>query len=315
VSKRPGIAALGLVGALVLVVAGLALASGPTEEPVRAGPANEAQPAQARARGKDILVWSQSPAAKPNRWDVFLRRGTGPAIRLNTLGRGYNGDLAPPWVVYQQAVGRSSDLRLYRLDTRRRIALPRGVNTKHWEWRPRISGPWLLFGRQSVTSARQTLILFNRRTHARRILATVTRTKDLLIPGQIAGNWVVWYACTPVCDAFVYGIAGKTKRRLAKPDGGGTPIHVWAPAVTRAGVVYAGQGRQGCGKSVQLVRYGGPGDPPTGTPLVSFPSGIDINSTYAQARANGSVDVVYTRVGCGTPATFDIYRITDPPPP
>ena len=138
------------------------------------GPANQSQPAQARSNGKDILVWTQAAAATPNRWNVFLRRGTSTAIRLNTRGRGYNGDLTPPWVVYQQVVGGKSDLKLYRLDTRKRVALPAGVNTKHWEWRPRISGNWILFGRESVTSSRQTLLLVNRRTKAKRTLATIT---------------------------------------------------------------------------------------------------------------------------------------------
>jgi hypothetical protein len=312
---RPGIAALGLAGTVAFGAAGLALATGSAEVPVRAGAANESQPAEARAGGKDILVWSQAPKARPNRWSVYLRKGSGTTIRLNARGRGYNGDVEPPWVVYQQAVGGASDIKLYRLDKRKRVRLPRGVNTKHWEWRPRISGRWLLFGRQSVTSSRQTLVLFNRRTRAHRVLAAVTQPKHLLIPGQVAGNWVVWYSCTPICSAFRYDIAGKKKLRLAKPAGGPDPIHVWAPAVTKRGVVYAGQGREGCGKSVQLVRYGRPGDAATGRPLVTLPAGIDLNTAFARTRPDGSVDVVYTRVACGPPTAFDIYRITDPPPP
>jgi hypothetical protein len=299
----------------MLVAAALALAGPPPEDPVLTGPANQTQPAQGRANGKDVLVWTQAAAATPNRWNVFLRRGTSPAIRLNRRGRGYNGDLAAPWVVYQQAVGAKSDLKLYRLDTRKRVALPTGVNTKHWEWRPRISGNWILFGRQSVTSKRQSLLLVNRRTKAMRTLATVTGDHALLVPGQIAGDWVVWNTCTPVCSAFRYSIAQRTKLKLGKPTGGGEPVHVYPPAVTKGGIVYAGQGPEGCGNGAQLVRYGRAGDPPTGTPLVSFPLGVDISWTYARRKADGSVDVLYSRATCSSPTGFDLFRITDPVTP
>jgi hypothetical protein len=299
----------------MLAAATLALAGTPPEEPVLTGPAHQSQPAQARTKGKDILVWTQAAAATPNRWNVFLRRGTSPAIRLNTKGRGYNGDVAPPWVAYQQVVAGKSDLKLYRLDTRKRVPLPAGINTKHWEWRPRISGNWILFGRESVTSSRQTLLLVNRRTKAKRTLAAVTGDHDLLVPGQIAGNWVVWNTCTPVCSAFRYGIEQRSKLKLGTPTGGSEPVHVYAPAVTKSGVVYAGQGPAGCGNGAQLVRYGGAGDPPAGTPLVSFPLGVDISWTFARRKADGSVDVLYSRATCSPPNGFDVYRITDPAAP
>ena len=277
------------------------------------GPANQVQPAQARANGKDILVWTQSGAATPGRWNAFLRRGAGKAVRLNARGRGYNGDVSPPWVVYQQVVGGKSDLKLYRLDTRTRVALPKGVNTKHWEWRPRISGNWILFARESAASPRQTLLLVNRRTKATRTLAAVTGVHDLLVPGQIAGNWVVWNTCTPVCSSFRYSIAHRTKLKLGKPTGGSEPVHVYAPAVTRGGIVYAGQGPEGCGNGAQLVRYGRAGDPPAGTPLLSFPLGVDLSWTFARRKADGSVDVLYSRTTCSPPTGFDVFRITDQP--
>jgi len=85
---------------------------------------------------------------------------------------------------------------------------------------------------------------------------------------------------------------------LGTPTGGSEPVHVYAPAVTKSGVVYAGQGPAGCGNGAQLVRYGGAGDPPAGTPLVSFPLGVDISWTFARRKADGSVDVLYARATC-----------------
>jgi hypothetical protein len=216
--------------------------------------------------------------------------------------------------VYQQAVGQNSDLKLYRMDRRTRVALPAAVNTRHWEWRPRISGPWLLFARISATTGRQTVVLFNRRTRAQRVLAAITDDDYSLVPGQIEGNWLVWSRCAPTCDAFLYNISSRAKTKLAKPSSSG-PVNLWAPGVTRTGVVYVGQGPEGCGNEAKLVRYGGPGDPATGTPLIAFPDGFDFNGTNARSKSDGTTVVYYARATCVTPNRFDVYRITDPPPP
>ena len=57
------------------------------------------------------------------------------------------------------------------------------------------------------------------------------------------------------------------------------------------------------------------GDPATGTPLMSFPLGVDISWTYARRKTDGSVDVLYSRANCSPRVGFDLYRITDPPAP
>jgi hypothetical protein len=63
------------------------------------------------------------------------------------------------------------------------------------------------------------------------------------------------------------------------------------------------------------VRYGAVGDPPAGTPLLSLPLGVDLSWTQARRKADGSVDVLYSRTACSPPIAFDVYRITDPAMP
>jgi hypothetical protein len=306
------VAAAIAAAALATAAAALATVAVLTEEPVRSGPKNESQPAITRTKNGDVLVWTQWPAGKENQSSVYLRRGKKPAVKLNTKGRGYSGDVSPPFVVFQEVVGKNSALRLYRLDKRKRVAMPPGVNTIHWEWRPRISGNWIMFARISAVTTREQMILFNLKTRSKRVLATISNPEYLLVPGQVNGNWAVWYRCSPVCDVYRYHIPSKTRKKLAKPAGPDT-IYLWAPAVTKTGVVYTGSGPDGCGNQPHLVRYFGPGDPPTGTPIGSFPPGIDFNGTFARTKG-GTVEILYARVTCGNPEKFDVYRTTDPPP-
>jgi hypothetical protein len=314
VTRRTRIALLALVASLGIVPAGLALVPGLTEEPDLNGPRNESQPAIGRARGVDVLVWSLSRPGRRDQSDVYLRKGANAKLKLNTKGLGYSGDIDAPWVVYQQAVGGASDIKLYRLDKRKRVALPPGLNTKQWEWRPRISGNWILFVRESSDASVKRIVLFNRRTRAQRVLDTVRRASYSLVSAQINGNWATWYKCTPVCDGFLYNIAARAKTKLPKPAGPGH-VNVWAPAVTKTGVVYAGQGPDDCGDAAQMVRYRRSGDPATGTVLLTLPAGTDFNGLYARTNGDGSVDIFYARVTCGSPETTDVYHVTDPAPP
>ena len=197
-----GIAALGVVPAALALLPTL------TEQPVLTGPRNETQPAIARASSADVLIWTQSRAGHRDQFDAYLRRGSGAKLKLNLRGLGFGGDVNPPWVTYQQIEGNKSDIKLYRLDKRKRVPAPRGLNTSQWERRPRMSGNWLLFARDRMSTPTTRLILFNRKTGAQRVLATGRYDGDnALSPGQINGNWAVWYKCSPVCDGFLYNIA------------------------------------------------------------------------------------------------------------
>ena len=104
------------------------------------------------------------------------------------------------------------------------------------------------------------------------------------------------------------------KTKLPKPSGP-DPIFIWTLGVTKSGIVYAGQGPEGCGNSPTLVRYGRAGDLPTGTVIHTFPAGKDFNGTYVRSKADGSVDIYYARVTCSNPETTDIYRANDPAAP
>ena len=298
------------LAALVVVPAGLAFVA---EQAVLNGPRDERVPGVARAKGIENMIWTQSRPGNLNASDAWLRRGSRPKIKLNAKGVGHTGGIDPPWVVYQQIVENSSDIKLYRIDKRKRFDPPKGVNTKAWEWRPLISGKWLVFLRNGVNSATTKLILFNRGNRRSRELARISNPNHDLITGQAHGNWVVWHKCSPVCDTFIYNIGAKKTTKLAEPAGP-PALQQYSAGVTRDGVIYTGRSPAGCGVDVEIVRYRRAGDPATGTVIASLPDGIDFLGGFARKTADGSVEFFYSRGSCAS-EELDIYKITDPAPP
>jgi hypothetical protein len=313
VAWRPKLILLVLGASLGLVPVAVALGPALAEEPVLTGARNESRPAIAHARAGAVLVWTLSRPSGLT--DVYLRKGSNPRIKLNRTGTAFSGDVDPPWVVYQHILSGQSDIRFYRLDRHKHVAAPRGLNTERWELRPQISGNWILFQRDRAGLARTDLLLLNRRTGAKRLLATGVYDLDRdLVSGQVKGNWATWEKCTPVCNAYLYNIGARVTTKLPKPSGP-DPVNVWAPAVTAKGVVYAAQRVNDCGDAVQIVRYRRSGDPATGTALLTLPAGIDADHLFARTKGDGSVQVHYTRVTCGDQEKTDIYRFVDPAPP
>src|ERR1700694_4703971 len=164
-----------LAGASVLFAAATAanpLASAPV--PVKASVRNEIFP----AAGGGYFTWSKSRRSSSSPFDAYLQRGINPAIKLNAKGtQGYAGGTDGVRVAYQEARGVKSDIRLFDLTTRRRNS-PAGVNTNRWEWRPSISGNWLLFNRGMIFSTGlQQVLLKNLVTGELRVLDSL-RSKD-----------------------------------------------------------------------------------------------------------------------------------------
>jgi hypothetical protein len=309
VTRRTRIALLVLVALLGLVSACFAAVVFLTEEPVLAGSVNQNLPAAARsANGVDNLMWTEQ-RGNLHPYNVFLRKGSRPKVKLNRTGDGFTGGIDPPWVVYQQVDRSNSNIKLYRMDTKKRIDLPDGVNTPAWEWRPRISGKWILFGRQRVSGLEQ-VILVNRGTGASRVLAHINRDSDELTPGQVNGNWVVWHKCSPGCNVYVYNISSRHTTKIEKPN---SALLQYSAGITKGGVAYVGRSDDGCGVNAQIVRYRRAGDPATGTVVATLPSNRDMSAGFARTNGNGSVDFFYTRVNCSTEA-LDVYRVTDPAP-
>ncbi len=302
-----------LVAALAVVPVAYALL---TSTPVVKTTRNEYLPSSAfHSSGDELITFAQSRSGKPFVYDAYLRRistsGT-TTVKLNTSGRGFAGGIDGSTVVYQVVDGFASDIRLYDVDTAVRSAPPAGVNTNEWEFQPRISGDWLLFGRQ-FNSGPERVVLFNLMTSEQRILAKVTRRKDDLFVGQLDGNWAVYTRCTSTCNVFRHNIGANTTAKVPKATGKKS-VHQYAASVTPAGVVYLVRSGNGCAVSVRIVRFFGPSDPAKGTVIAAFPKGLDGYTSWARPNTDGSTSVFYDRRRCKANPNFDVYKLTDPAP-
>jgi hypothetical protein len=283
-------------GSLVLNVG----ASGPFEKlPVKATGALEITPAAAPG----WLAWARAPRGA-RFWSLMVQGpdGTVKANRPNT--HGFSGGFVDDTLVYQESKGRQSSIQIFDPVLGTRTGPPAGVNTRHWEWHPTISGDWLLFGRgnrgartDSIllknVSTGQTILLDRRPWGARRIAE----------PGQVAGNYAVWFRCTPKCDVFLYDIALGTKTKIPSPAG----KQQYDPSVTSDGTVYFVRSNRGCGAAVRLVRVplGGPA-----TVLTSLGAGRDSFHTFALEHSQG-VSLYFESVRCAGRGA-DVFRIIDP---
>ncbi|MGH3041034.1 MAG: hypothetical protein ACRDNG_04730 [Gaiellaceae bacterium] len=129
-------------------------------------------------------------------------------------------------------------------------------------------------------------------------------TRTIAEPGQVNGNYAVWFRCTPACDVFLYDIAARTTARIPNPG----RRQQYDPSVTSDGTVYFVRSGRGCGAAVRLVRHplGGPG-----RVLASLGAGRDSFHTYALENDDGTTTVLFERVRCSTRA-YDVLKLIDP---
>jgi hypothetical protein len=286
--------------AAAAVSAGIALAT-VNEVPVLVTPANELLPAADGDAG--YLAWTQNSSAHRNHYDAFFSLNSGPKVRVNEAGTlGWTGGIDGNMLVYQQAVGNSSGLRLFDLTTQVRTA-PTGVNTGMWEWQPTISGDWILFGRQGRN--RNLVILHNTVTDETR---TLVDQQLFAGPGQVNGDYATYVRCgAATCNVFRYQIS--TSQTTAAPNP--RKRVQYGPSVSTDGTMYYGSSKQGCGSDVQ-VRKLTPGAA-NATLLTAFPPGRDFFGTYADDRTDGSTDVLHDRGRCNLSASNqNLFKLVDP---
>ncbi|HXV33617.1 MAG TPA: hypothetical protein VD769_06375 [Gaiellaceae bacterium] len=268
---------------------------------VRTTSAYEATPSAAAG----TVAWSQATRRSP-RWTLYVQRAGEQRVRVNRARtHGFSGGFEGETFVYQEVRGSRSELVLYDLSGGGRSAPPAGVNTRQWEWHPTISGDWLLFGRQSSATRADLVLLRNLVTgQTRRLGRLAWGRRTLAEPGQVAGNYAVWFRCTPLCDVFLHDIAAGTTTRIPNPN----RRQQYDPAVTSDGTVYFMRSGRGCGTSVRLVRHplGG-----TSRVLASLGAGRDSSHTYALENDDGTTTVLFDRVRCTTRAR-DIFKVVDP---
>ena len=275
-----------------------------TELPVLTTPAGEFQP----ARTSNALAWERNTKARPNEYAVMVQRdGDGPIQANHPRTSAAMGDFLGERLVYQQYRGNPrrrgrSDLFLFDVTSGARSKLA-GVNSRQWEYWPSASGAWLLFARWNPHTNGRRLILHNLDSGERRVLEKVKGRKSFLGPGQVNGNYVVWYVCHPRCEVLRYDITARTTSVITNPGS-----YQRGPSVTTGGTVYFSRGGRRCGRSAALVRASLQGDQQV---LVELQDGLDIADTYAHVEPNGSIEVYYERNVCGRMAGSDIYKVRD----
>jgi hypothetical protein len=257
-------------------------------------------------RGSGWIAWQQNTRKRPHHYDVLVRPVDGDsAFRVNAPGtNGANGDIEGDLLVYQQFDRGRSGLRFFDLTTRKRTHPPEGVNTEFWEYWPSTSGQWLLFGRLQRNTTRR-IILFDLSTGVSTRLAKLKGADTFLAPGQVNGEWAVWYRCPSKseCNIVRLHISTGEKDVIENPDS----RRYHAPSIDTEGTVYYARARSECGNRVRLIRQ--PLDGPS-EELWRLPNGDDIGRTHAQVRPRGNT-ILYDHFSCGQVAESDAWQIVD----
>jgi len=254
-------------------------------------------------RGSGWLAWQQNTLERPQHYDLLARPADGGSkFRINEPGtNGANGDIQDGVLVYQQFERRRSGLRLFDLTTRERSTVT-AVNTEHWEYWPSMSGTNLLFGRLQKNGSR-FVILFDLSTGDSTRLARTRNADAFLAPGQVNGDWVVWYRCPNENECNVHRYHIPTAESEVLPNSGGRQH---APSVGLRGTVFYARAGSDCGRRVRIMRR--PLDGPA-EELWRLPNGDDIARTHIQPRPRGTT-ILYDHFGCGRPVQSDAWAIS-----
>jgi hypothetical protein len=276
-----------------------------SDEPVRATPANELKASADGDQG--YLAWSQNSAAHPNHYDAYVSLHGATPVKVNLAGTsGWNGGIDGNRLIYQQVRYGQSDLRIFDLTGHTRTT-PANVNTLLWEWRPTISGDWILFGRENfrATPSQEWVVLHNVATGQSITLAHTTNGSSA--PGQVNGDFATYMTCgTAACNVFRYQISSGLIVKMPNPR-----LRIqYAPSVSSNGTVYYASSGPACGQDVHLLRFT-PGSSSVASLLARFPSGADLDSSYVDDRANGDRFLFHDRGACSR-NNQSIYRFIDP---
>jgi hypothetical protein len=290
-----------LLVALALAASGLgvsalapgASAAGAGATPVRTTPVNEIAPAAAGP----WFAWARSTKASPYAFDYYVRKGSGPRIRVNPPGTdSRGGGLDRRTAVYTLDWVDDSDIYAFDLRTRRRSRLPDVVNTPASEYAPTVSGRWVLFAR--MTYPRSRIILFDRRAGTLRVVAS--RSYELW-PGQVNGAYATWEGRRQ----FRFHIPSGSNDVLPVRDG----TYQRSPAVSADGTAYVCRVPRD-GRRQAVVSH------PVGKParvVHILPAGRGCGDLFVKDRADGAQVVFFTSFPeeSGGIEGSDVYKVVD----
>jgi hypothetical protein len=306
---------IGLAATLVFVsiaaIAGAATPDQVLDEPgVFEGPSSASD---------GYLVWSANSAAKPRRFNSYVMAGVGSPVRINPQGtQSHTASIDGTDIVYEEhaSPGADGDLWFYDAMTAVRSAVPDGVNTPNEEYRPTLSGDWLLFtrddlGRVPFRDARVKVILFDLSAGTGTVLKSLPARGHYLVSDQVNGDWATFESCRFRrgeffdCQVFLYEISVDTLTEVANPG-----VQQYAGAVSDDGTVYLTRTRNrdhwNCGSHTKLVRMDGG----NGTVIATLPDGRDALTTFALDETGGSTTLYFDRLRCRN-GESGIYRFQD----
>ena len=231
--------------------------------------------------------------------------------RLNATGtRGYTGGFDPgtETVIYQQASGDRSNIFLYDLDTSTRTNLSPTVNTERWEYAPRISTAFVLFGRVRIGAPEAKLLLWDRAGDSLTVLDSATAGEESIHAGVVGERYATWTRCTRrTCLAMYYDSATDETKRVPPVD----RKPQYAPAIDEAtGQIYYVRSGHGCGVDVRIFRAL-LADPASKTLLTTLPDGVDTDWTQwvvPDLSTKGQLDLWFGRLRCRASDT-DVYAL------
>src|SRR5919109_1631297 len=156
-----------IVSVAVLVGAAVALAQTfLSEQAVFATPRQERNPAADFNGTTEVWALTQSRTANPNKYDAYVKEGTGAFVKLNATGQGWTGGIDYPFVAYQQISGGQSDLFFYDISSPSRVPAY-DANSPQWEWHPTFQGTpadyEMLFNRDALNTPTQRVIYLRHR--------------------------------------------------------------------------------------------------------------------------------------------------------
>jgi hypothetical protein len=252
------------VGVALAVVAALAFPAGAAAKPLpqtpvrtKPPPVNEESPSAAPG----YRAWVQNTRSHPHLFNVYAQHNGRTRYRVNPAGTqaGLGTGIDGTTLVYTQLHRGRFNIRMFDLGTKHRLRLPAGVNTRHLENEPTISGDWLLFHRSEGGAAPgQQVILRNLRSGETRVIAAVHGRVPFLEAGQVNGDWAVFTKSLNGArfNVWRYQISTKTLAEVPNPRG---RVHSSA-AVNPFGTVYFEESGARCGANatVEIYPVGGP---------------------------------------------------------
>lgn len=297
-----------VAGVLVVIVSAssaVALVLGPVK--ILAGPEDQQDP---RGNGT-YLLWDQNSEAKPGRYNVFASDdGGASSFRVNRRGtRGFTGDVRQDAneAIYQEVDEGRSDLQMIDLASRQRSDPPAGINTRNWEWSPRLSADYILFIRDVARTSRRLLILYDRGARTKTTLVDVPRKRVWLYAYHVGSAYVTWErADADGWSAWIYDIAGGTKTRIPTVGGRGQ----YGPVVDEinGNAYWVRSGAGDCGHNVRILEA-----PLTAldapTVVATMPDGVDVwTMSLEEDSANARMDLLFTRFKCRS-SQGDLYEL------